>query len=57
VERIRKDKEKFRSARKIPPSGKPALASIERALIPQGPGTNSTKAMAAMLVFQTKESD
>jgi hypothetical protein len=25
VELIRKDKEKFRSARKIPPSGKPAL--------------------------------
>jgi hypothetical protein len=33
VELIRKDKEKFRSARKIPPSGKPALKTTNKNML------------------------
>jgi hypothetical protein len=43
VELIRKDKERFRSARKIPPSGKPALGKCLTHIIVQGTATLSSE--------------
>jgi hypothetical protein len=51
VELIRKDKEKFRSARKIPPSGKQALANKFLHAIPFRNVNNHVNIFSEMLFF------